>query len=78
MMKLGMEVGHGTGHIVLDGDPALRPKRAQPPPRFSAQVCCGQTAGSIKMKLDTEVDLGPGDIVLGEDTASLPPPPKKK
>jgi len=33
-------------------------------PQFLANVCCGQTAGSIKMPLGTEVDLGPGDIVL--------------
>jgi len=32
-MKLGMEVGLGPGHIVLDGDPAgcPLPKVAQPP-----------------------------------------------
>ena len=29
-IKLGMEVGLGPGHIVLDGDPAA-PKGAQPP-----------------------------------------------
>ena len=29
-MKLGMEVGLGPGHIVLDGDPAS-PKRGAPP-----------------------------------------------
>jgi len=31
-MKLGMEVGIGPGHIVLDGDPPSRQKGAQPPP----------------------------------------------
>jgi len=31
-MALGMEVGLGPGHIVLDGDPAALPqKRTQPP-----------------------------------------------
>jgi len=30
-MKLGMQVGLGPGHIVLDGDPAPSPKGAQPP-----------------------------------------------
>jgi len=29
-MKLGMEVGLVPGHIVLDRDPALLPKGAQP------------------------------------------------
>jgi len=44
------------GNIVLDGDPApnpLPPKRAQPP--ISTHVCCGQTAGWIKMPLGREV-----------------------
>jgi len=41
-------------------------------------VClyCGQTAGWIKMPLDTEVGLGPGEIVLDGDPA--PPPPRKR
>jgi len=56
-----------TGHIVLDG--------AQPP-QFSAHVCCGQMAGWIKMPLGTEVDLGPGPIVLDGDPA--PPFPQKR
>jgi len=30
-MKLGVQVGVGPGHIVLDGDPAPSPKGAQPP-----------------------------------------------
>jgi len=29
-MKLGMQVGLGPGHIVLDGGPAPPPQRAQP------------------------------------------------
>jgi len=29
-MKLGLQVGLGPGHIVLDGDPALSPKWAEP------------------------------------------------
>ena len=33
-MKLGMQVGLGPGHIVLDGDPAPLPKEAQPPTIF--------------------------------------------
>ena len=68
-MKLGIEVGFGTGHIVLDRDPAP-PKGAQPP--FSALVHCGQIDGWIKMPLGMEVDLGPGDIVLDGDPAPSP------
>jgi len=33
-------------------------------------VYCGQTVEWIKMSLGTEVDLGPGDIVLDADPAS--------
>ena len=29
-------------------------------PQFLVHVCCGQTAGWIKMPLGSEVDLGPG------------------
>jgi len=56
-MALGMEVGLGPGHIVLDGDPApLLQTGAKP--QFSAHFCCGQTAGCIKMPLGMEVGLG--------------------
>jgi len=71
---IGMEVGLGPFHIVLDGDlPLPHPKKmgAQPPAQFSAHVCCGQTAGWIKMPLSTEVGLGPGDSVLNGDPAPL-------
>jgi len=33
-MSLGMEVGHGPGDIVLDGNPAPPAKAAQQPPHF--------------------------------------------
>ena len=36
-------------------------------------VCCGKTVRWIKMKLGTQVGLGPGDIVLDGD----PAPPKE-
>jgi len=66
--KLSMEVGLGSDHIVLDGDPAP-PFPNGRSPHFSAHVCCGQMAGSIKMPLGTEVGLGPGDTVLDGDQA---------
>jgi len=72
-MKLGTGLGLGPGHIVLDGDTAPPPQRGTVP-QFSAHVCCGQTAGWIKMPLGTEVGLGPGDIALDGD----PAPPSKK
>ena len=33
-MALGMEMGLGPGHIVLDGDPVSLPKKGQSPPIF--------------------------------------------
>jgi len=48
-------------------------KGAQPP--FSAHVCCGQTAGWIKVPLGTGVYMDPGDIVLD---GHLAPPAKKR
>jgi len=38
-MALGMEVGLGPGHIVLDGDPAPLPKKGtEPPPIFGPSI----------------------------------------
>ena len=71
-MKLGVQVGLGPSHIVLDGDPALPPQQGHNS-QFSARVSCGQTARWIKMPLGTEVYLGPGDIALVGD----PPPPER-
>ena len=48
-MKLGMQVGLGPGHIVLDGDRAPPPKGHSP--QFSAHICCVQMAGWIMMPL---------------------------
>jgi len=66
--KLGMQVGLGLGHYVLDGDPAPLPKGggAEPTasPQFSAHICCSQMAGWIKMPLGMEIGLSPGDFVL--------------
>jgi len=36
-------------------------------------VYCGQTVGWFKMKLGTEVGLGPGHIMLDGDPAHPPP-----
>jgi len=33
-MKLGMQVGLGAGHYVLDGDPAPPPQRGAETPNF--------------------------------------------
>ena len=58
---------------MLDGDPAPPTRKGDSSPHFSAYVCCGQTAGWIKMPLGTEVGLGPGHIVLDGDLS----PPKR-
>ena len=70
-MALGMEVGVGPGHIVLDGDQFPSAKKGQRP-QFSAHLYCGQTAGCIKMPLGMEVGLRPGDFVLDGDPAHTP------
>jgi len=57
-MTLGMEVGLGPVHIVLDGDITPLPKTGGRAPKFSAHLYYGQTAGCIKMPLGTEVGLG--------------------
>jgi len=73
-MKLGMQVGLGPGHIVLDGDPAPLPQGGRRSPQVLAHICCGQMAAGIKVPLSMEVELGPGDSVLDGDSA---PPPQK-
>jgi len=46
------------------------PQKGGGAPQFSAHVCCGKTAGLIKMALGMEVGLGPGHIVLDRVPAS--------
>ena len=69
-MPLGMEVGLGPRHIVLDRTQLPSPKKGHSP-QFSAHVC-DQAAGWIKMPLGTMVGLGPGRIVLDADPAPHP------
>ena len=68
-----MEPGLGPGDIVLDGDPAPpSPKGAEPLPKFSAHVYCGQTAGWMKLVLGMEVGLSPGNFVLDRYPVPFP------
>jgi len=73
-MKLGVQVGLGPGHIVLDWNPAPLPRRGTAS-QFSAHICCGQMAGSNTMPLDRKAGLDQSDIVLDGDPA---PPPSKR
>ena len=75
-MPLDMDVSLGSGHIVLDVDPAPTPKMgAQHPSRkSSAHVYRAQTASWIMMPFGTKVGLDRSDIVLRGDPA---PPPQK-
>jgi len=65
-MPLGSKVSLDSSDIVLDGDGTQLPlPKGDRGPDFPAHVYCTQTAGWIKMPLDTNVGLGPGRIVLG-------------
>jgi len=69
-MKLGMQVGLGPGHDVLDG--TTSPPQRGTAPQFSAHICCSQMAGWIKVPLRRKVGLDPSDIVLDGDPAHPP------
>jgi len=71
-VKLGMQVGLGPGHTVLDGA-QLPLTQSGTAPQFSAYIWCGQMAEWIKMPLGMEVGLGPGDFVLDGNPASSSP-----
>jgi len=51
----------GSGHIVLDGDPAPLPKRGTAAPHRIFGPCLLWPNGWIKMSLGTEAGLGTGD-----------------
>jgi len=70
-MKLGVQVGLGPGHIVLDGYPGPPPPKGHSP-QFFAHICYGLMARWINMPLGRKVGLDPSNIVLDED-APLPP-----
>jgi len=75
-MKLGMQIGLGPGHIVLDGTQLPLPQKGTAP-QFSAHICSSQMAARIKVSLGVELGHGPGDFVLDGDPAPCPPPPEK-
>ena len=68
-MKLGMEVGLGPSHIVLDGDPALQKNGTQPPPPIFGP-CLLWPNGWIHQDANLYGgSFGPGDNVLDGDPA---------
>jgi len=70
-MKLGVEVGLGPGHTVLDGDPAPPQKKGAQPQIFGPCLLWPNSW----MDQDAvwwEVGLNTGDIVLDGDPAPLP------
>ena len=73
-MPLDMEVGLGTGDIVLHGDSAPLPKKGDTAAPNFWPMYCGHRAGWIKMPLGTEECLVPGHIVLGWN----PAPPRER
>ena len=75
-----MEVGLGPSDCVRWGRSYPQKRGHAHLTQFLAHVC-GQTAGWMKTPLGTEVDLGPGHIVLDGDPAPsekwhsrIPPP----
>jgi len=73
-VKLGMQVGLGPGHILLDGTQVSSTK-GHSSPQFAAHICFGQIARWIKIPLGSKVGLDPSDIVLHGNPA---PPPQKR
>jgi len=53
-MKLGVRIGLGSGHTVLDGNPAPPPPNGHNP-QYSAHICCRKMAGWIKMPFGREM-----------------------
>jgi len=70
-MKLDMQAGLGTSHIVLDGDPALPPQKGADPPIFGPYLLW-PNGWMNQDATGREVGLSPSDIVLDGDPAPLP------
>ena len=63
-MAIGMEVGLGPDDYVRWGPSYRRTEGTPTTTQFLAHVYCGQAAGWMKTPLGTEIDRGPGYIVL--------------
>jgi len=69
-MALGVEVGLGPMHIVLDGDTAHLPEKGAEPPIFGPSLLWPN--GWMHMPLGMEVGLSPGNFVLDGEPAPYP------
>jgi len=69
-MKLGVQIGLGPGHFVLDGDPLPLPKRGTVPNFRPTNVA--KWLDGLKCHFGVEVGLGPDDFVLDGDPATPP------
>jgi len=70
-MPLGMEVGLGPGHIVLDGDPPLTKNGHTP--TFRPMFIVAKRLDGSRCHLVPKVVLGPSNIVFDVDPAPLLP-----
>jgi len=75
-MPLGVKVGLGSRprRLYVRCGPRYPRKKGTPAALNFWPMTCGQTAGWIKMPLGTQVNVGPGDVVL--DGIAAPPPLK--
>ena len=64
---------YGGRPLCVQWGPGSLRKKGTAPTQFLADVCCGHAAGWIKMPLGTDVNLGPGYVVLNGVAA----PPKR-
>jgi len=62
-MPLGMEVGLGSGDIVLDGDPAPLKIRGTAAPNFRPMSIVSKGLDGSRHPLGTEVGVSTGDTV---------------
>ena len=75
-MALGMEVGLGLGHVVLDGDPAPLPKREQSRPILGLFLLW-PNGWMHQDAIGMEVGLSPGYFVFDCSMATQLPPEKR-
>jgi len=71
-MVLGMEVGLGPGHIVLDGDPTTVPKKGTSPIPIFGPFLLWPNGSMHQDATWYGGGLSLGDIVLDRDPAPLP------